>query len=466
MVNDAYCRLVEKPREDLEGKPLSVLFEPPQHDEVMSKHRQRFQERSVPPHLEREVVLWNGKRVFLELSNSFLEVEGQAALLVSTFRDITERKKVEEMRAQFAAIVESSDDAIVSKTLDGIIASWNPGAEKLFGYSRPEIIGKPMRMLIPPERGKEEPQILAQMARGQSVDHFETVRIRKDGTPIDVSVTISPIKSGDGRIIGASNIARDITGRKRAEEEIHRLNEELEQRVRDRTSELEAANKELEAFSYSVSHDLRAPLRGVDGYARILVEDYESKLDYEGKRVLGVIQNETRRMGRLIDELLNFSRLGRQQMKTSVLNMTLMAKEVFEELAPVQRRPQLELKPLPPARGDEALIRQVFVNLVSNAVKFTRLREAPVIEIGSQPDPEQSLYYVKDNGVGFDAKYASKLFGVFQRLHREDEFEGTGVGLALIQRIIHRHGGRIWAEAKLNEGATFYFTLPKEKDKQ
>jgi light-regulated signal transduction histidine kinase (bacteriophytochrome) len=197
------------------------------------------------------------------------------------------------------------------------------------------------------------------------------------------------------------------------------------------------------------------------------VEDYEPKLDAEGKRVLSVIQNETRRMGRLIDELLNFSRLGRQQMESSVLDMTALAQDVFQELTLHHsgNKPQLDLQPLPPARGDEALIRQVFVNLLSNAIKFTRQREIAKIEMGSQTDTEQNIYYVKDNGVGFDARYADKLFGVFQRLHREDEFEGTGVGLALVQRIVGRHGGRVWAEGKVNEGATFYFTLPKEKGK-
>lgn len=320
-----------------------------------------------------------------------------------------------------------------------------------------------MLMLLPPDRVGEEPQILARIARGETTDHFETVRVRKDGSLIDVSVTISPIKNSQGAITGASNIARDISERRRAEEEIRQLNTTLEQRVIERTAELEAANRELEAFSYSVSHDLRAPLRGIDGFSRILAEEYKAKLDQEGKRLLGIIQSETQRMGRLIDELLNFSRLGRRPMRSSVLDMTALAKSVLEEVVArdAERKPESEVKPLPPAHGDEALMRQVFFNLLSNAVKFTRHREVARIEIGSETESEQNMYYVKDNGVGFDAKYSSKLFGVFQRLHSDQEFEGTGVGLALVQRIIHRHGGRIWAEGKLNEGATFFFTLPK-----
>jgi light-regulated signal transduction histidine kinase (bacteriophytochrome) len=250
-----------------------------------------------------------------------------------------------------------------------------------------------------------------------------------------------------------------------AEEEIRTLNAELEQRVRDRTAQLEAANKELEAFSYSVSHDLRAPLRAIDGFGRILLEDYEGRLDPEGRRVLGVISSETRRMGQLVDDLLAFSQLGRQKLESSDINMTAMAQAVFEEQAAQAstRVFQLEVKPLPTAHGDRAMIRVVFGNLISNAIKFTAPRNPAVIEIGSRQEDGQAVYYVKDNGVGFDMKYAHKLFGVFQRVHSAEEFEGTGVGLALIQRVIHRHGGRVWAEGKVNDGATFSFSLPDMK---
>jgi len=253
------------------------------------------------------------------------------------------------------------------------------------------------------------------------------------------------------------SLARNNQAQAKQLQVIQRLNQECEE-----------ANKELEAFCHTVSHDLRAPVRGIVGFSQLLVQDYESELDEEGKRLLGIIQSESQRMGRLVDELLRFSRLGRRALRKSALDMTAIAKSVFQHLLAhhVGRRPELELKPLPSACGDAALIRQVFINLLSNAIKFTGRREIARIEIASQSESQRNIYYVKDNGAGFDTKHANKLFGIFERLHGQEEFEGTGVGLAHVQRIIHRHGGRIWAESKVNEGATFYFTVPNEPQQQ
>ena len=237
-----------------------------------------------------------------------------------------------------------------------------------------------------------------------------------------------------------------------------------EEKLAEGLAEVQSVNKELDGFAYSVAHDLRAPLRAIDGFSRILVEDHATRLDGEGKRVLDVIRGNTQRMAQLIDDILAYSRMGRLEFRFADISMEDLARSAFEDLRQPDRAIRFDLGPLPPARGDRAVIRQVWDNLLSNAVKFTRPREQAVIEVRGRIEDHQAVYSVRDNGVGFDTQYAGKLFGVFQRLHRQDEFEGTGVGLAIAHRVVHRHGGRIWAEGRLNEGATFHFSLPTGGD--
>ncbi len=246
-------------------------------------------------------------------------------------------------------------------------------------------------------------------------------------------------------------------------ERITRLNRELEERVRRRTEELERANRELEAFSYSVSHDLRAPLRAINGFANLLQEEHAERLDEEGRRLLAVVRENAAQMDLLIKDLLAFSRLGRTALRPGRVDMSHQCRDVFLLLRQEEpeRRVHLRLQDLPPAEADPALVRQVLSNLLQNALKFTRHRQEAVIEVGGCEDGERSLYYVRDNGAGFDTRYADRLFTIFQRLHRAEEYPGTGVGLALVKRIIERHGGGIWAEAQVDRGATFFFTLPR-----
>lgn len=249
---------------------------------------------------------------------------------------------------------------------------------------------------------------------------------------------------------------------KKAEDDIRKLNDELEQKVIERTAQLESLNKEIESFSYSVSHDLRAPIRAINGYTRILVEDYSSKLDSEGIKILQSIINNSKKMGELIDDLLAFSKLGRKQVTVSEIYMADLLSMVCEELLfeGDENIPEFNIDILPNAIGDKSLIKQVWINLISNAIKYSKHKIKTNIEIGAYNKDNQIVYYVKDGGAGFDMQYYDKLFGVFQRLHSQEEFEGTGIGLAIVQKIVHRHNGNVWADSKLNEGSCFYFSLP------
>jgi light-regulated signal transduction histidine kinase (bacteriophytochrome) len=287
------------------------------------------------------------------------------------------------------------------------------------------------------------------------------MRRKDNGKMIFIACNTSPIMNEAGEMARIIFTFRDITERREAEEKISNLNIDLEQRVTQRTAQLEQANKELEAFSYSVSHDLRAPLRAVSGFSQAVIEDYGPQLPEEGRRSLARIQEGATKMGTLVDDLLSLSRLGRAPLNKRLMDMGRLVRGVVEDLNNEQEGRQIDLRigNLPPGEGDPPLLKQVWINLVSNALKYTRKSAPAIIEIGCESRPEGNVYFIRDNGAGFDMRYVSKLFGVFQRLHRAEDYEGTGVGLAIVQRIIQRHRGRIWADAKVDHGATFYFTL-------
>ena len=559
----------------------------------------------------------DGRRVtILAHINPIHDDEGRLLGAVNVLLDISERKLAEQAPARLAAIVESSDDAIVSKDLSGIIRSWNRAAQEIFGFTPEEAIGRPITMIIPKERLEEEADILARLRRGERIDHFETVRQRKDGTPIHVSLTVSPIKDSNGNVVGASKIARDITGHKRAQEalveqartlstinraasslsaelDLHRLiqavtragrelcrsqfgaffydqpndesrnyvlvcsdgqlpegfdesyalrnypevfgtvagtepaerdglvgsylavpivprsgkaigvlflgderrgvlteqlqqvmtaiashaataidnallyeearhlNETLEEKVAQRTADLNELNHELETFNYSVAHDLRGSLRGIDGFSNLILEEAGNEMSQSVVGYFERIRAAAQRMGQLLDNLLELSALMRVQVRRKKVDLGGLARIILDELRQLEpeRNVEVVISDCPPASGDPGLMRMAMENLIGNAWKFSRDRSPGRIEVGCESTDEERIYFVRDNGVGFDMRYEEKLFEPFQRLHAPETFEGTGIGLANVKRIIDKHGGRIWATSEPGKGATFYFTL-------
>jgi PAS domain S-box-containing protein len=384
-------------------------------------------------------------------------------------RDITDRKRTEdelrESRAMLETVLNTIPARVFWKDRDSKYLGCNQSFARDAGFASPaDIIGRDDHQMGWAEQAQlYRSDDRAVMETGKTKLNYEEPQSTPDGGRIWLRTSKIPLRDLDGNIRGLLGTYEDITGNKRSEEEIRTLNAELEQRVALRTAQLEAANKELEAFGFSVSHDLRAPLRAIDGFTRILEEDYGPLLDEEGRRLCGVVRENARRMNQLIDDLLGLSRLTRAEMEFLSNDMQSMVESVFLELTVPETRNRIDFQtaPLPPATGDPILLRQVWTNLIANAIKFSSKRAQPKIEIGCQHSPEEDVFFIRDNGAGFDGQYAGKLFGVFQRLHTTAEFEGTGVGLAIVQRIIHRHGGRVWAEGEVNQGATFYFTLPR-----
>jgi PAS domain S-box-containing protein len=389
---------------------------------------------------------------------------GEPISVLEINNDITARKQAEEALLRkdhyLRLLIEGVQDyAIFMLDTQGFIASWNSGAERIKGYQAEEVIGTHFSRFHPPE--SEEPDKPAREMRIAAEDgryEEEGWRIRKDGSAFWASVILTPLRDSTAQLTGFAMIVRDVTGRKRAEEEAEA------RKQRQHVMELEAANKELEAFSYSVSHDLRAPLRAIDGFSRILIEDYGIAFSRDAMEYLHLVRSNAQQMGNLVDALLAFARLNRQPISRQSVDFNRLVRKCLDKLRDDHEGRCIELSvgELPAANVEPMLLEQVWMNLIGNAIKYTRYREVTRIEIGvlaSNGGQAEPVYFVKDNGVGFDMRYINKLFGVFQRLHRSEEFEGTGVGLATVQRIVERHGGRVWAESELDKGATFFFSL-------
>jgi PAS domain S-box-containing protein len=384
-------------------------------------------------------------------------------LMFCVARDITERKLMEEeLKRREAQLMEAQSIAHVGSwewDIEKDKIRWSDELYRIFGLKPQELdltFESYLNCIHPDDREMVSSIVRASLRTFEFPFHDHRI-VRPDSLTRICYAVGRVILNDHGNPVKIIGITQDITERKLAEDEIKQLNENLEKQA----AWLEAANKELEAFSYSVSHDLRAPLRAIDGFSRIILEDYADKLDDEGRRFLDVIRNNAQNMGHLIDDLLTFSRLGRKQLEPAEIDMNELARDVSVQIeSGSNSNPQnIKIEPLPSAPGDKALIRQVFVNLLTNAVKYSTTSGSATIRIGGRSENGENIYFVQDNGVGFDMKYSNKLFGVFQRLHSAEEFEGTGVGLAIVQRIIHRHGGRVWAEGEVGKGATFYFSL-------
>ncbi|HKO87735.1 MAG TPA: PAS domain S-box protein [Burkholderiales bacterium] len=592
--NPAAESMFQIAREEILGKQMFERLMPPEltdpylssFEEYLATGRSLFVGRRA----EVQAMRASGEQFPAEINVTKIEAHGYTSF-TAFIRDLSERKRAEAGLAQLAAIVESSEEAIISMTLEGVITTWNRGAERLFGYGPDEAAGRPFHMVLPQSRTVELSGVLMSVALGRRYMDFDAVGVHKDASFLDVALSVSPIRGQAGNIIGASVIAYDMTERKRArqalqeseeryrslvaattsivwtsdgegrfthpqdswgrytgqdwpahakwgwaemfhpedrepalaglhqavldqvmyerivrlhhaasgeyrycslravpilaahesirewigtitdvhdakqaEAAIQRMNVELEQRVAERTADLAAANRELEAFTYSVSHDLRAPLRAIAGFSRIVVDNESTDLSPEAQRLMLRIGANVDRMDALITDLLSFSRMSRMPLAKRSLAPDTLAREVVEELLAEHpgRAVVIQVRPMPDCLADPSLLQQVFTNLISNAVKYTRGRDPSLIEVGVKLDEDKKappIYYVRDNGMGFDMRYASKLFQVFERLHSTDQAEGTGVGLALVRRIVERHGGTVWAEALPDHGATFFFTL-------
>lgn len=373
-----------------------------------------------------------------------------------------ERTRVEQVTRLLAACLHAAASAVVVTDRGGIIRWTNPAFTQLTGYSLDEVVGQTPRMLRSGKHDEAFYQRLWETILAGHVWHGELINRRKDGSLYTEEQTITPVFDDRSNITHFIGIKQDITDRKWAEEEIRALNADLEHRVAQRTVKLELANKQLETFAYSVSHDLKQPLRSIAGFTGMLQDDYADRLDDEGRLRLDQILASTEHMTQLIDGLLTLSSVGRKQLQPRAIDTGELVRAVFEELSPdsAGRRIEQRLNSLPPIHGDLSLIRQVFTNLLSNAIKSTRDKAPAIIEVGCRANGDEDIHSVTDNGIGFDMAYSDKLFMPFQRLHYTDEFPGTGLGLAIVQQIIERHGGRIWAESKVGRGATFYFALP------
>jgi PAS domain S-box-containing protein len=461
MMNECYARILNTSVSFFIGKTDADLFSSDVaagfglNDREVVRTGKAIEIEETAPHPD-------GPHTYLSVKFPLRNSEGNIYAVAGVSTDITERKRAELSSARLAAVVESSDDAIITKNLEGIITSWNKGAECIFGYTAAEAVGKPVTILIPPQRLDEEPNILARLRRGERIDHYETVRRRKDGSLLDISLTISPIRDRNGVIVGASKIARDVTELRKAREAIEQSHAELETRVAERTASLEQAIAQMEDFSYTVSHDLRSPVRAIQGFSQAAVEDYGSTMTPEIRAVMDRVMASATRMEQLIRDILEYSRVGRAQLKIVPTSLDhLLACILHEDPSLQAPRAVVTLHaPLGSVLAHEASLSQVLTNLLRNAVKFVRPGVRPEVEVWTERREGALRVWIKDNGIGIKPQYHQRLFQVFERIHDSTLYEGTGIGLAIVRKAVDRMGGQVGVESDGFHGASFWIELP------
>jgi PAS domain S-box-containing protein len=460
--NPAFCILIGYSEMELQNKTIKDLTYPEDINADILNVKKLINKEIPIYKTEKRYVKKDGNVIWGSLTaTANCDGNGNFLYNLAIIEDITARKHAEEALRLKNLVFDVSLAANSISNLNGIITEANHAFVEFWGYSnKNEVIGKSIAYFL---KYSNEAELVMNALQDKGEWEGEYTARRKDNSTFIAHSTATVVKNETGAIIGYQSAVLDVTEKKKAEEEIKKLNESLEQRVIQRTMQLEEAVKELEAFSYSVSHDLRAPLRHISGFVDLLNEQYDDTLPEKGRYYLKNISESALQMGKLIDDLLQFSRTGRQEMKLTDIDINILLKEVLEEVKKdsKERIISWSIPALPNVYGDYSMVRLVLVNLLSNAVKYTSTRQEAEIEIGVSDSDKEFVFFIRDNGVGFDMKYAHKLFGVFQRLHSSEQFEGTGIGLANVRRIISKHGGRTWAEAELNKGATFYFTLPK-----
>jgi PAS domain S-box-containing protein len=464
-VNKAVEAFLGLTKEDIIGKTNYDLF-PEKFAEQYSKDDEQVLNSKEILDIAEELVPTKRGDKWLHTKKMTISENGKGIYLLGISEEITQRKinekLIRENESRMRMIIEGVRDyAIFMLDPNGYILNWNAGAERIKGYKAEEVIGKHFSIFyLPKDIENGRPAHNLEMAKKLGRYEDESIRKRKDGSTFWADVVFTALYSDKNELTGFSKITRDVTERHMADLKVKELNAELAHHVK----QLENTNKELESFSYSVSHDLRAPLRAIHGYTKILEDEYGAKLDKDARQMMQSVMANAKKMGQLIDDLLAFSRLGKKELEKTQVNMDELIHLVIAEIKKGQEnlRAEIKVNKLPDAWGDTNLLHQVFTNIISNAVKYSSLVEKPMIEIGGKEEKDETIYYIKDNGAGFDMKYYDKLFGIFQRLHDSHEFEGTGVGLALVKRIIVRHDGRVWAESEVGKGSTFYVALKKE----